>query len=106
MNIELIKRFNDVCGELRESGVFGIMDNRLHVKLPKLKEMENLEIKSRSDNDYPYEVFAIVEGVKIFALAAHEDMKDFPQFKEHRRSILLEQLAVVQAELKEEEASA
>jgi hypothetical protein len=101
MNIELIKRladlrnqFNELESEFREEGAYTIRINgSVQVSFSKLIGKENLEISSRASEDYPFEISTVVAGIKIYAIANVEDITKFPQLKEDRKSILLQQLA-------------
>lgn len=82
MNMELIKKFADVSFALRELGALSVAFEGIHVDRPVLKELENLQLKNRDSDDFPYEIFAIVEGVRVFGLATQENISEFPQFEE------------------------
>jgi hypothetical protein len=110
VNIELIKRLADLRNQFNElqsefqsefqkEGVYTIRINgSVQVSTSKLIGKANLEISSRDSEDYPFEISTVVEGIKIYAIANVEDITKFPQFKEQRKVILLQQLAEIEKE--------
>ena len=64
----------------------------MHVGIEDLKGKENLQFRNRGGNDYPFEIFTVIEGVRIFALAEPKDLKEFLQFKGHAKAELLKQI--------------
>lgn len=111
MNIELLKQlanlsnqFKELNKQFREEGPYAIrIDGEVHVTLTDLVGKENLVSINRGSEEYPYEIYYFEEGIKIFAIARTEQLKDFPQFKEFHRNFLLKQLADLE---KEEEVTA
>jgi peptide subunit release factor RF-3 len=104
MNVELIKQFADIRQSLKEEGVYGIIDNQLQVSNSVLKEFEQLQVKTRNDgSNYPYEVFAEVEGIRIITLVTSENIKEFPQldkqYKEQLKADLLKQLSYLEEDV-------
>jgi hypothetical protein len=107
MNIELLKQladlrnqFNELKKQYRESGATSIrIDGEVHVRVKDLIGKENLVIESRgSREEYPFELSYSIEGIKVFAIVRLDELANFPQFKEYRKSLLLKQLAELENE--------
>lgn len=99
---EVIRLFNELAEENSVIG-FTFHENGFHVRSESLINTPDLQIESRGDGTYPYAIFVQYDGFKVFAIIKHEQLKDFPQFKEQAKAALLEQLAELE---KEEEATA
>jgi hypothetical protein len=85
MNIstDLIKQYADARQKLMDAGVISsfIHNGEIHVRAITLVDEEGLQIENRSDKDYPYELYVMVEGIKIFGLMSEEQLKQYPQFQ-------------------------
>jgi hypothetical protein len=98
MNVELVKKFAELRTSLRDAGVMSVnlLDGEMHVSRPALEELGDLQIEYHSDSKYPYEIFTIVEGIKLFGLATAEYLTKFPQLskqiKEQAKADLRKQL--------------
>jgi hypothetical protein len=104
MNTELVKKFAELRTSLRNAGVMSVnlLDGELHVSRSTLKESGNLQCEYRGDSKYPYEIFTIVEGIRLFGLATVEDLTKFPQLskqiKEQAKAELRKQLESLEKE--------
>lgn len=88
--MEVIKKLNDVLSELKKIGVYALSSDHLGVyaqmSVENLKKLDDLEMSVKLRNGYkdvPYEVFTIVDGVKILTIATREELKEhFPSLAE------------------------
>lgn len=98
MNIEKIKEFVRLGEELRAEGVGHYFGGKsINVGLENLIEMKNVQIAIRDKNsDYPYEVFVMVDEIKLYSIAKLDNVKHLPQFKEFVKAHLLEQLTALE----------
>lgn len=105
MNVQLMKEFVKLAFELQDEGVFGFTVNfdgcEFHVSSELIENEPNLQIETRGDSTYPYQIYVDHGDVKIFALLKEDELKRFPQFKEDVKARLRKQLE----ELEEEETA-
>lgn len=84
MNVEKMKEFIALRQELKAAGVIGvsIFNESFQVRTEVLVGEEDLQIEYNEGLDYPYKVTAIIDGVKMFAIMAKEELEEsFPQYK-------------------------
>lgn len=106
MNMEKIKAFIQMAQELEAEGMYHY-NGEMHVSRVAIQKMNNLQIENRHSDKYPFEIFTKVDGVKIFAIAGPEELKEFPQFKDIGKEAIRKQIEALEAALnKDEEASA
>jgi hypothetical protein len=78
--VEEQKRVKELEKTVLGDGILSVKLNEVHVRKDRLIEFnggtEGLEIEDRGCNDYPYEVFAYVDGIKFFHLATDEDLNE------------------------------
>jgi hypothetical protein len=107
MNMEKIKAFIQLAQELETEGMYGFHNQEMHVSREVIQRMNNLQIKVRHSENYPFEISTKVDGIKIFALAGPEELKEFPQFQNIRKEAIRKQIEALEVELNQgEEASA
>lgn len=85
MNIEKIKQFIEIRNDLSKSGVIGLSlyADEIHMLPEVLANEQDLTLKIRQYDEYPYEISTIRDGIKIFCIANKENLaKFFPQFLE------------------------
>lgn len=100
MNIEKLKQFVSLAQELTDEGVLGLryFFKEFHINKKALLEMEDIQIEKRNDHDFPYQIFVMVDGIKLYALAKAEDIKHLPQFKAFLKADLLRQIEELEEE--------
>jgi hypothetical protein len=85
MNIstDVIKQYADVSKKLMESGVIGgyLPDGNLHVRFSTLVDEEDVVVKARKCEQYPYEISVMVDGIKIFGIMSEEEFQKYPQLQ-------------------------
>ena len=82
MNIEKIKEFISLRQDLYSSGVIGldVYDDKVQVTAKELIGYDDLQLESRNDEPYPFRVFIIRDGIKIYTIVSTEALnKYFPQ---------------------------
>ena len=81
--INKVKEFINMRESLKTSGVIGVsmFYDEIHVKLPVLLEMPNVQFESFNDSDYPFKAFATEDGITFYALIHKDDVKNFPQLE-------------------------
>lgn len=84
MNIEKIKEFINIRKDLKESGVIGLdlWENKVHLSMNELINLPGLNVVHCGSEKYPYEAFAIVDGIEFFAVFNSRDLEKYPQLKE------------------------
>jgi hypothetical protein len=83
ISVDVIKQYADARQKLMESGVISsfIIDGELHVSASTLVNEEELKIEDRGDEKYPYEIYVMVNGIKIFGLMSEEEFQKYPQLQ-------------------------
>lgn len=85
MNIsaDLIKQYADIRQKLVDGGVIStlIRDGELHISASTLVNEEGLKVADRGDEKYPYEIYVMVDGIKIFGIMSEEEFKKYPQLQ-------------------------
>jgi hypothetical protein len=83
MNMELIKSFISLRQELRNSGVIGLdlYDDEIHLNWKQLIGESELHVSYRFDSKYPFEIYTIKDGIKLYCLADDERLEQFPELK-------------------------
>ncbi|MEH7355113.1 hypothetical protein V7150_16265 [Neobacillus drentensis] len=83
MNIEKIKEFIAIRNDLYETGVIGLdlHSDSVHVKKTLLVDTPDIQVEFLGDDlQYPFEVFTVCDGIKLFCIATNEEMAElFPQ---------------------------
>jgi hypothetical protein len=87
INVELIKEFAEFHKRFLESGALNTrmdyMSAEIQVSESELVGIDNLQIANRKSDIYPYEVFTMIDGVKIFSVVDKKEVSDlFPEFKQ------------------------
>lgn len=84
MKFEKIKQFISIREDLRNEGVIGLNPywNEVHMDKAVLVTLPGLQMKDRNCDQFPYEVHAVIEGIKFFSIFSDEDLNEFPQIKE------------------------
>jgi hypothetical protein len=85
--VELIKEFAEFHKRFLESGALNTrmdyMSAEIQVSESELVGIDNLQIANRKSDIYPYEVFTMIDGVKIFSVVDKKEVSDlFPEFKQ------------------------
>jgi hypothetical protein len=83
ISIDLIKQYADARQKLMDSGVISsfIIDGELHVSAVTLVNEDGLKIEDRGDDRYPYELYVMIDGIKIFGLMSEEEFAKYPQLQ-------------------------
>jgi hypothetical protein len=99
--MEKINAFMELKKELYDSGVIGLnmYDADVQVKHTALLGEEKVEIETRNCSEYPFQVFIVEDGIKVFALLSFEESKQFPQFKEQVKAELQKQLKYLEEDV-------
>ncbi|WHY76104.1 hypothetical protein QNH20_18505 [Neobacillus sp. WH10] len=83
MNLEKIKEFIAIRNDLYEAGVIALdlYSDSVHVKKTLLVDVPDLQVEFLGDDvEYPFEVFTVCDGIKLFCVVTNEQMSElFPQ---------------------------
>ncbi|MDP4087358.1 MAG: hypothetical protein Q8934_22600 [Bacillota bacterium] len=86
INVDLIKEFAGFHKKFLELGALNTridsMSAEIQVRHTDLFGKENLQFAKRRSDIFPYEVFIMINGVKIFGVIDEEELyENFPEFK-------------------------
>lgn len=91
----MLKQLSETCKYFLDKGAIGLryspLERNIEVQFYNIEDMSlimetnEFEVASRNDSDFPHEVFAFKDGVKVYAIFQDEE---FINLKEDDRWVL------------------
>ncbi|MDP4087427.1 MAG: hypothetical protein Q8934_22955 [Bacillota bacterium] len=79
IKIDLIKQFADLKKDLVKNGVYGFYQDSVQVSASELMDIPGVQIESRENENYPFQAYVVVNGLKLFGLLTTEEMMKYPK---------------------------